>query len=260
MSGPIDQAPKHILIGMPSHRGIVATPTLVSLLHLQQALILQKIVTNFLNIDYAEVGHSRNIIANMMLMNKDYSHLLFVDDDMSFEPSLINELIQWDRPIAGAICPKRTISLEKFFEIASSGGSFEQARAEAVSFVTRFASYSKFEVKNGWVPLDGIGMGITLIKRHVFEDMVAKGSVPDRWAGKDDSDDRSTEESQRFGFFDGIYDNEQKSMLSEDLSFCFRWRNACQGEIWGNANFEIGHIGQMTFTGRYVDRLRMGKL
>ena len=252
--------PINVMIGMPSHRGIVATPTLVSLLRLQQVLIQEQILSNFLNIDYAEVGHSRNVITNTMYNNSDYTHLLFIDDDMSFDPALIIDLIRSDKAIAGAICPRRNIDLVKFFEVAASGGSYEQAQAEAANFVTRFVSFSKFEVKDGWVPMAGIGMGITLIQRQVLDVMVQKNAVPDRWLSDDEPLPGTGASPFRYGFFDGVYDDELKTMLSEDLSFCQRWRIQCGGEVWGNANFEIGHVGHMTFNGKYIDRLRQGKV
>lgn len=254
--------PLNVMIGMPSHRGTVATPTLVTLLHLQQTLMQRGVSSHFMNVDYAEVSHSRNVIANVVVSDSLFTHLLFIDDDMAFEPALIVDLIKFDKPIVGAICPKRSIDLEKFFEAAAAGGSFEQAQAEAATFVAKFRTGSnelQFEVKDGWVPLAGIGMGITLIQRFALDELVRCEAVSDRWLGKDPKLCDQTKEP-RYGFFDAVYDESSKSMLSEDLSFCYRWRNQCDGEVWGNANYEIGHIGPMTFKGRYIDRLKMGRV
>jgi len=260
MSAGLTDSQAEIVIGMPSHRGVVTTATLVSLLNLQQVLIKYNYNSHFINVDYAEVAHSRNMIANMIEKKKEYTHLLFIDDDMSFSPDVILALLGSDKPLSGAICPKRSINLEKFFEAAASGQSYEQARAEAANFVTRFVSHSQIEVRDGWVPMAGIGMGITLIKRQVLDEMVRRKAAPDRW----ESDERPTGAANvspyRYGFFDEIYDEELKTMLSEDLSFCERWRLLCEGEVWGNANFEIGHVGQMTFTGKYIDRIKTGKI
>ena len=259
---PPDTTPSkaEIVIGMPSHRGMVTTPTLVSLLNLQQVLIKDGYNSHFLNVDYAEVSHSRNMIANFVQQHRQYTHLLFIDDDMSFSADLILELLRSEKPIAGAICPKRNINLEKLFEAAAAGSSYEQARAEAASFVTRFTSHSRVEVQNGWVSMAGIGMGITLISRNVLDQMVEKNVAPDRWSSDQQPLASSGASPFRYGFFDGIYDEELKAMLSEDLSFCERWRKECGGDVWGNANFEIGHVGQMVFTGKYIDRLRTGKI
>jgi hypothetical protein len=42
--------------------------------------------------------------------------------------------------------------------------------------------------------------------------------------------------------------------LSEDLSFCERWRRI-GGEIWACVDETITHVGRMAFEGRYLDRL-----
>jgi hypothetical protein len=39
--------------------------------------------------------------------------------------------------------------------------------------------------------------------------------------------------------------------LSEDVSFCSRWREGCGGEIWANINHKISHVGPFDFHMRY---------
>jgi hypothetical protein len=41
--------------------------------------------------------------------------------------------------------------------------------------------------------------------------------------------------------------------LSEDFSFCHRWREKCGGEIWANISHEITHVGIRQFRARYSD-------
>ena len=235
-------------------------PTLVSLMDLQQVLLSLDLQSTFVNVDAAEITYSRNSIANTVYNDPECTHLLFIDDDMSFDAKLVLDLLKSEKPIVGAICPKRTIDLEKFFEIAASGGSYDQARAEAATFVARFQSNKSVQITDGWVPLEGIGMGITLIKREVLDRMVEAAAVPDMWQNDEKPEGASGASSFRYGFFDSVYDDTLKTMLSEDLSFCKRWRSNCGGEIWGNANYEIGHIGQMIYSGKYIDRLKMGKV
>lgn len=260
MSVTSEKPQTNVIIGLPSHRGTVVMQTLISLMKLQQALIKYNIETSFMNMDYAEVSHSRNAIANNVYKTKDVTHLLFIDDDMSFEPDIILELIRSDKPIAGAICPKRNIDLEKFFEIAAMGGSYEHACAEAATFVTRFITNTTVNIVDGWIPMSGIGMGVTIIQRRVLDEMVEKGVVPDRWLSDEEPYAGTGISPYRYGFFDAIYDDNVRAMLSEDLSFCHRWREMCGGEVWGNANYEIGHVGPMVFKGRYMDRLKTGKI
>jgi hypothetical protein len=44
-----------------------------------------------------------------------------------------------------------------------------------------------------------------------------------------------------------------KTRLSEDFSFCHRWRQ-CGGQIWANTAHQITHAGLHRFKARYSDR------
>jgi hypothetical protein len=239
----------NLVIGMPSHRGLAATATLSMLLQLGKLLKARDIKSFFHNIDHAEVSYARNAMANHLLKNKQFTHLLFVNDDISFDPELVLELLRFDKPVVGAISPRRGFDLHKFFASASGGGSFEQAQAAGAEFVLRRVS----PPSDGWCQLSAIGMGITLIRREVFEEMAAKKAAPARTvpvtAGEILEGD-----VLHYGFFDHLFSEESKSLLSEDLSFCSRWCG-CGGEIWGNASYDLSLLGQMVFKGNYLDSL-----
>jgi hypothetical protein len=46
--------------------------------------------------------------------------------------------------------------------------------------------------------------------------------------------------------------------LSEDYSFCHRWRNLYKGEVWVRVGHAITHMGLQEFKSRYADRLAVG--
>ena len=50
---------------------------------------------------------ARNLFASLVLEDKSYTHLLFVDSDMGFSPSLIAKMIAFQRPVVGVIAPRR---------------------------------------------------------------------------------------------------------------------------------------------------------
>ena len=58
-----------------------------------------------------------------------------------------------------------------------------------------------------------------------------------------------------YGFFDPLPDIEGE-LQSEDISFCERWRTLCNGTIWGLADADIGHIGEVTYDGNYLQHLK----
>jgi hypothetical protein len=98
--------------------------------------------------------------------------------------------------------------------------------------------------------VDSCGTGIFLVQRSCVERMLHK--LPDI------VDDRppkafslSKERSRLIRAFDFLTVDGVR--LSEDYSFCYRWREKCDGEVWANISHEITHVGIRHFKARYSD-------
>jgi hypothetical protein len=248
--------PLNIVIGVPTFRGVVSSHTMISLMRVSDLFHKAGINMRLVKVDSADIVTTRNMIGTLCYMNEDFTHLLFIDDDMSFEADAIMTLLRADKDIVGCVCPKRTLDMKAFHTAALTGAPYEQCMAEALSFVTMHLPTEKLHVDNGLCKLAGIGMAVTLIKRSVLVKMVDMGVVLERAvaAGGD-----ALGNPKFWGFFEQIYYKETDSLLSEDLSFCTRWREQCGGEVYGAVGHEIGHIGQYVYSGRYLDLLRAGK-
>ena len=254
MSGKL---PMNILICVPSIRGTVMCHTMVSLSRTAFLLATLSIPCDVINIDSAEITIARNTMASHALREKHVTHLLFVDDDMSFEGDAVIDLLRADKDIIGYIYPKRLFSHEQFYAAAQAGKSFDEASTAALDFVHRHLPNTTLQITEGLCQVAGIGMGLCLIKLDTFRTMIAKGVVNMPEPGK-------MENSGGFfdgpvtGFFDPVFSKEAGRYLSEDLSFCDRWINQCGGEVWAKVDRKIGHIGMQMFAGNYMDRLRTG--
>jgi hypothetical protein len=252
------KTPISIMIGVPSFRGTIMVNTTGSLLRLVGLCNDIGIKVNFVNVDSAEVIRARNTIASHFIRSPEFSHLLFIDDDMGFEADAILDLVRANKDVIGAVCPKRVLDLEKIYAAAQRGDSLESAITEGLSFVTRHLPTEKIEVKEGLIKVAGIGMAVTLIKRQVFQKLidnklVAETPVPDA-SGTD-----AFGHNHHYGFFDPLPDSQTGSMLSEDLAFCERWRVQLGGEIWALTSRRISHIGMYDYAGTYLTRLKSGK-
>lgn len=251
--------PVCVLIAVPSFRGTVMVHTMQSLLKTAAMFGEFGIKSGFINVDSAEISIARNSIATYAWREESISHLLFVDDDMTFEPEAVMDLLRAGKPIVGCICPKRMLNVERIWEAGRAGLTLEQAKTEGVEFVTKLPPSGTLQVADGLAQVEGIGMGVTLIRRDVLTTMVERNVVRKRrlHSGGDVDTFGNT---FLYGFFDNIPTDDGDYVLSEDLSFCQRWKRDCGGEIWATVDREIGHIGSYIFTGRYIDRLRMGKI
>src|SRR6202521_2233352 len=103
--------PHNILIGLPAYGGKIDSGCAKSLFTLQSYLGTRKISANLVTVDHADVVMSRNFLACYMLDQDKYSHLLFVDSDMSFLPAAVTRMIDAEKQLIGCVYPKRTIDL-----------------------------------------------------------------------------------------------------------------------------------------------------
>jgi hypothetical protein len=242
---------------VPSVRGTIMTHTCASLIKTTTLCGEIGVKTNFINVDSAEITVVRNSLASYVAHNEDFTHLLFIDDDMTFEADTIIDMLRANKDVIGAVCPRRILMLEAFHEHAKAGRSIDECVAAATAFVVRYINSDKVEVKEGVFPLRGIGMAVTLIKRDVLMTMIEKGAVETRQQPKSIGPD-SLGNMTTWSFFDSMPNEDGSNVLSEDYSFCERWIAKCGGEVFGLANRKIGHIGPYIYAGTYMDRLKMG--
>jgi hypothetical protein len=257
MSGKNGKAEVNVLICVPSFRGSVMSHTMVAISRTVYLLAKLGINSDVVNIDSAEITVARNTLASYALRQPHVTHLLFIDDDMTFEADAIVDLLRCDKPIIGYVCPKRILNQEKVYAATRAGATFDAAITAGLEFVHRHIPNATVTITEGMCPVRGIGMGVTLIKMSTFQTMIDKGVVnmPEPGTAENDAGFFA---GPIIGFFDPLYSEDAGRFLSEDLSFCERWHLQCGGEVWAKVDRKIGHIGQYIFAGNYMDRLKTG--
>ena len=211
---------------------------------------------SFRSISYAEISESRNYLLTAWIDKTDASHVLFIDADMGFEPQLIADMIAFDKPVVGVAYPKRKIDLHRVATLAGAGEPSDRAITKAHEFVLRrLRREGRPKVVNGFMEVEGCGAGILLIQRSCVETMLRR--IPELNDEKAKKTSPITKDLDRLiRAFDILHIDGLR--LSEDYSFCHRWRNLCQGEVWVSVDHAITHIGLKEFKSRYADRLAVG--
>lgn len=150
------------------------------------------------------------------------THLMFVDADIAFEPEEIVKLVLADKDIVGGLYPKKALP---------------------VSYVVNRIPNAAQE--GNLVQVANLGTGFMLIKRAVIEKMIA--TMPE--LHYQDSIGLAEKYSPfKFALFDTMIDETTKEYLSEDYTFCKRWRDL-GGDIWADLSIRLSHIGYYTFAG-----------
>jgi hypothetical protein len=237
-----------ILIATPAYGEIFYAAYVQSVLRLQRLLQRHKWEAGFVTLSYAEISEARNYLVTYWLDKTDASHILFIDADMGFEPQLVLDMLAFDKPIVGAIYPKRQVDLERVAKLAAAGNSAESAVSKAHEFVVSKPDHAS--AVSGFIKVDGCGAGLLLVRRSCIKTMLERlPELSDEGAKKTSPVAKDLDRLIR-AFDPLVIDG---ARLSEDFSFCYRWRRHCGGEVWANVAHEIVHVGLKRFKARYGD-------
>jgi hypothetical protein len=219
-----------------------------SLMSLQNTLRENKIDTavSFL-FNESLIQRARNALAHGFLKT-DFTHLMFIDADIRFNPQDIMPMMLADKPIICGIYPKKELNWDMIHKAAVAGVPPNELRKYSGSFVVNLVGYAgetqvqidqPVEIWNG-------GTGFMLIKREVFEKL--REHVPSyindtHDLGGNIGNERISE------FFATSIEPLGERLLSEDYHFCKEWREKCAGTVWAAPWAQLGHVGTHIFDG-----------
>lgn len=214
-----------LLIATPFYEVKAFSPYISSLM--KTVALLQKIGVEY---DYWElsgdsyVDRARNTIANKF-METDFTHLLFIDSDMSWDLEGFSRLLKADVDIVGAGYPCK--NNWDFFSCVLN--CHEDGRPKV----------NEQGLLSAW----GVPTGFMKIRREVFERLAE--ADPDNFY----IETIDEEPVKRFNFFGRV------PPLGEDISFCRRWVEKAGGELWVQPNITMGHYGVKKWEGNYHEFL-----
>src|SRR5919199_5342694 len=247
------------MIATPCAHGMVTEQYASSLFGLTTLLLSRGVEAALLTTRASDLEYSRNQLAALMLSDSSFTHLLFIDSDMSFRPGLVGRMLDFDEDFVSSVYVKRGLNLERLLSDARpEEGTDRDALHRLVSRNMEYTLYpvmrdgkAQFEIRSGFAKVQGTGMGLCLLRRRVFEDMITRGVAKKK---RDHHPDMSTK-VPFYGFFDHVY-MDFGDYISEDFSFCHRWVFGCAGEIWACVDEPIGHHGMYEFRGTYLDKIK----
>jgi hypothetical protein len=245
-----------ILIATPAYGEMFYTPYVSSVIRLQKLMARNKWDSTFASIAYADIVECRNFLLTHFYDKTDATHLLFIDADMGYDPKLVADMVGLRKPVVGVIAPRRQIDLNRLADLAAKGEKAESAIARSHDFLVRPVKRTgKPRIVNGFMEVEGCGAGIMLIERGCVKTMLAKLPKLSDTAAKKSSPLAKNLDRLIRAFEPITVDG---GRLSEDYSFCHRWRNDCGGEVWANIAHQIVHVGLHRFAGRYQDAMPRG--
>jgi len=224
-----------VFVAMPAFGGIVQAQTTSSLVALTRELTDAGIFGGFSTLSFPCIEDLRNVFLSVWFDALDATHLLFIDADMSWEPSLIFDMLKADKELIGAIYPAKRLPI-----------SFVGSPLEPPA-----------EPEGNLLEVEGLGCGVMLIRRDAIQRIIDAGEATVT------TDLRGTALAgllephgvkRLIRAFDKLVTPDGRN-LSEDFSYCFRHR-AAAGKVWAWINARVTHLGTFAFSANYADLYR----
>ena len=213
------------------------------------------------------ITRARNYCVDEFIRS-DYSHLMFIDSDIAFDPNDVLSLLALSDPdedeatrkeILCGPYPKKVISWEKIKRAVDKGYADENP-GELEKFVGDFVfnpadGTSEIKLDEPVEVLEG-GTGFMMIQKDTFKKFDVAypemSYIPDHIRTKSFDGSREI-----MAYFDALIDPESKRYLSEDYMFC-QWMTKIDVPTWLCPWMKLSHCGSYVFGGSLPDLARLG--
>ena len=205
-----------ILFCTPCYGGMVTEPHFASCLQLKEALTEQQVPHAWYTLgNESLVTRARNNCARFFLKETDFSHMMFIDADIEFQPDDVGKLWAMQKDVAVGV-----------YRMKKKGSKY-------AAWVDG-ALIADLAVRHQPMVVDYAGTGFMMIHRDVFE--LIEKATPEM--AHQDAD------GPTHAFFDTAIEDDV--YLSEDYFFCKRF-NEVGGEIWMDPSVKLKHHGTCAY-------------
>jgi hypothetical protein len=248
LNGDIMAQTPQILIGTPCYGGMVTHVYMQSLLKLMSYAASHGMGFNLALLAHDSlITRSRNTIFANFLDTPSATHLMFIDSDIAFEPEAVERLVRFDAEIAAGMYPVKVIHWPQVRQRAVEAVSSAALSRTGLNYVGVVCEEAEREERDGFVTGTYAGTGFMLIKRSAAEKMIA--AYPEtKYKSIQTYPVPKNPSPNQYNLFDCTIDPETGTYLSEDFTFCRRWRQ-CGGQLWLDRQSKLTHVGSYEFEG-----------
>ena len=255
---------RKIFIATPMYGGACGGQYTRAMIELQKICSEYEIQTEFFFLfNESLITRARNYCADEF-MRSDYTHLMFIDSDIGFNPNDVLALAaiadpESDKDIVCGPYPKKVISWEKIKRAVDKGFADENPQKLA-NFVGDFVfnpadDRPEIPLNEPVEVLEG-GTGFMMIQRKAFENY-AKAYPEFSYKPDHVRSDNFDGTREIMAYFDCVICPDSKRYLSEDYMFC-QWARKADIKVWMAPWMRLNHTGSYQFGGSLVDIAQIG--
>jgi len=204
------------------------------------------------------VTRARNICVHEFLKT-DYTHMMFIDSDIVFDPIDALKLLAYDRDIICGAYSKKTIRWDRALQALSTGDlNLGSSASEVESFTGDFifdpSNRGRMSLYNP-IEVTDTGTGFMMIRRDCFEKF--EKAYPElKYISDSSGDNEVYYKKEMVAYFDTVIDADSKRYLSEDYMFC-RYAKKIGLKVWLCPWVKLQHIGNYTYKGNFLSTIKL---
>lgn len=191
-------------------------------------------------------------------METDFSHLMFIDADIEFNPMDVFKLVLHKKDVVSGAYPMKGINWENLTGSTTAKEASEKSITYVINFHPDAIKNNTKEDGNISVNLfDGLlavydtGTGFLCISRAAIKKLIEAYGEEVSYTGDSQiikNGVATKEEKTFYALFDTSIDLETNRYLSEDYTFCRRWQSLDE-KIWVDPSIILNHIGMNVYRG-----------
>jgi hypothetical protein len=252
-----------VFIGTPCYGGMITADYFKSCMQLVALAASEKIELQFGTIgNESLITRARNTLVQLF-MDGDYTHLLFIDADLAFNPESVIRMLQFNKDVVTGVYPRKTIDWIKVKKRLKENPemSEDELLASSLQYNLNVKNPDKIEVQEGFIEVMDGATGFMLIKRNVFERMATTYPelkfIPDQHINQSHDKEFEYHKTSKWNytFFDTMIEPRSKRYLSEDYAFCRLWQNM-GGKIYSDILSGMTHYGNYSFRGNVATQFK----
>jgi hypothetical protein len=239
----------NVLFAIPCYDQQISEPTMMSLIKTTMYFRDHNIKFAIATITDSLINRARNNMTAKFMANPQFTHMMFIDADISWEPDAIIKLLWHNQDVITGAYPIKKIEWDRVVKNVNEGMPSEALAENSVRFVvnpTKNKETSNLNVVNGAVEIFDAGTGFMLIKRETITRLIE--SYPELKYSDDTGSLNDEEKNWTYAFFNSYIDKHLNRFLSEDYGFCRYWQEI-GGKIWVDPGITLGHLGRMKYSG-----------
>lgn len=212
------------------------------------------------------VSRARNNLVAKAMSDKEMTHMLFIDSDITWNPADIVKLIMCGKQLVGGLYPIKSFYWERL--IGENGENVVQKLLEHKNNTVlknvndieylqqRLLRYNvnfyggDIQIDKNLMEIRHLATGFMMIERQVIEQLMQ--ALPETKYTDDVQYLEEHENEFAYALFDcGV---EEGHYFSEDWLFCSRWTKL-GGKIYADVSINLTHTGPQDYRGSFVSTI-----